>query len=461
MSILPRLAVGAIQPEADLQPIVWALLDSLKGASIRTQTFLSRACFKPCDGAAVISNNTSRHLDSWLMTPEVCRQAFLRTAATADLALVEGRYDQAAFHSYNNFEGKAAESQPDGSGGSLDTLCDWLDLPRIAVVDARLLNHCCLPQRPVADRLLLDRVTDSGDYYRWQTILESLWGIPVIGGLDECSALRQSIAALPAGSKPPREWCAALGERWRQYSCLKRVMQLATRHGIPADWPAQAVDEGPSLPRGNVRVAVAYDEAFHCYFPDTLDMLELRGATVRVFSPLRDECLPAETDIVYLGCGSPHEHAAALAENHCMLMALKEHVCSGKRIYAEGGGLAYLCQHVETADGCRTPMVGALRAVARRNPQRVPPQPVEVTLASDSWLGPVGTRLRGYRNSNWLLEPTGCLTRFAQERESEFDLVGRHQAIGSRIHLNFAAQPTLLGGFLRPCPAALAWGEAR
>jgi cobyrinic acid a,c-diamide synthase len=179
---------------------------------------------------------------------------------------------------------------------------------------------------------------------------------------------------------------------------------------------------------------------------------------VRVFSPLRDECLPAETDIVYIGCGSPHEHAAALAGNHCMLMALKEHVCSGKRIYAEGGGLAYLCQHVETADGTRTPMVGALRAIARRNPQRMPPQPVEVTLASESWLGPVGTKLRGYRNRNWLLEPTGCMTRFAQEPESQFDLVGRHQAIGSRIHLNFAAQPALLGGFLRPCPAALAWG---
>ena len=89
---------------------------------------------------------------------------------------------------------------------------------------------------------------------------------------------------------------------------------------------------------------------------------------MKVFSPLRDECLPADTDIVYLGCGSPHEHAAALAENHCMLMALKEHVCSGKRIYAEGGGLAYLCQHVEMADGKRTPMVGALRAVAKRNP---------------------------------------------------------------------------------------------
>src|SRR5947207_12470187 len=142
-----------------------------------------------------------------------------------------------------------------------------------------------------------------------------------------------------------------------------------------------------------------------------------------------------------------------------MLMSLKEHVCSGRRIYAEGGGLAYLCQFVETADGLRTEMVGALRAIARRSAVRSGPEPVEVTLAVDRWLGAAGSKLRGYRNANWALEATGCLTRFAKEPESELDLVGRHQAIGSRLHLNFAAQPTLLGGFLRPCPAALAWAR--
>src|SRR5262249_10445683 len=130
---------------------------------------------------------------------------------------------------------------------------------------------------------------------------------------------------------------------------------------------------------------------------------------------------------------------------------------SGRRIYAEGGGLAYLCQQIESSDGQRLPMVGALRAIARRSPLRAMPQPIEITLAVDSWLGSMGTKLRGYRNTNWQLEPTGCITRFAQEADAELDLVGRHQAIGSRIHLNFAAQPNLLGGFLRPCPEALAW----
>ncbi|HEY2826137.1 MAG TPA: hypothetical protein VGJ04_00935 [Pirellulales bacterium] len=457
MSILPRLAVGTIQPEADLQPIVWGLLNALEQEGVRTQSFLSRACFKPCDGAAVISGHTARHLDSWLMSPDVCRNAFLRSASAGDLAIVEGKYDQAARQCCD----RSKEQREKTAGGSLDLLCEWLDLPRVAVVDVQLITNCHLPGRPAADALLLDRVSGECDFHRWQTILESLWGVPVIGGLGECCVLRKNIAGLSGGNKPAREWCDGLSDEWRQYSSVSNVMQLATRLGTPGEWSRPQPDEHFSLPHSTVHVAVAYDEAFHCYFPDTLDMLELRGAKVRVFSPLRDESLPAETDIVYLGCGSPHEHAAALAENHCMLLALKQHVCSGKRIYAEGGGLAYLCQHLETADGKRTPMVGALRAVAKRNAVRMPPTPVEVTLAGESWLGTAGTKLRGYRNSNWLLEPTGCITRLAQEADCELDLIGRHQAIGSRIHLNFAAQPPLLGGFLRPCPAALAWGETK
>ncbi len=442
MSILPRLAVGAVQPAADIQPVVWALLDALENSGVRVQSFLSRACFAPHDAASAITGNTPRHLDSWLMTPEVCRQAFLRAAVNGELSIVEGRYDAAT---------------PARVGGSLDTLCDWLELPRIAVLDGTQLNDCHLPPRPAADAVLIDRVRDGCDLRRWQTNLESLWGLPVIGGLEELPGLRQQIAALHSGVRPRRELCAELGKALLRHTRLDRVLRLASRRSLALEQQSLGNDSIARAPRSNVRVAVAYDDAFHCYFPDTLDMLELRGAVVRVFSPLRDECLPPETDIVYLGCGHPHKFAAELAENHCMLMALKEHVCAGKRMYAEGGGLAYLCQHIEMPDGSHAPMVGALRAIARRNPQLAPPDPVTLTLAADGWLGREGTQVRGYRNANWLIEPTGGMTHYAAELGHECDLVGRHQAIGSRVHLNFAAQPEVLSGFLKPCPAALAW----
>jgi cobyrinic acid a,c-diamide synthase len=443
MSILTRLAIGAIQPEADCRPICWGLLDALEQSGVRAQLFLSRACFAAHDAATTINGHTPRHLDSWLMTRDSCRHAFWRATADVDAAVVEGRYD-------------AVLANP--TGGSLDTLCDWLDLTRLAVIDCSRINDCHLPARPLADGLLLDCGDGACDLYRWQTIFESLWKIPVVGAIQQSDGVRRAIADLTPGQKPSLELCNELGREFLRHTDINRLLHFASRQLLPTNWklPEQAPASSPRTP---LRVAVAYDDAFSCYFPDTLDMLELRGATVRVFSPLRDEHLPPGTDIVYLGCGRPQDHAAALADNHCLMMALKEHICAGRRVYAEGGGLAYLCQHVEMPDGTRIPMIGALRAIARRNPVRVVPEPIELSLDRDCWLGSAGSAIRGYLNANWVLEPTGCLRKLAGKND-QLDIVGHHQVIGSRVHLNFAAQPALLGGFFQPCPPALAWTAA-
>jgi cobyrinic acid a,c-diamide synthase len=204
-------------------------------------------------------------------------------------------------------------------------------------------------------------------------------------------------------------------------------------------------------------VAIAFDDAFFGYSADALDALEDQGVTVRDFSPLHDEALPADAEIVYIGCGRPELQATKLSQNCCMATALRDHVCAGKRIYAEGGGLAYLCQQLALADGERVPMSGILPAVAHASPQLMLPRPIEITLARDHWLGHSGRRLRGYLNENWRLEPVGTLASCAAEPQRHLDLVQRHKAVGSRVHFNLALQPAVLESFLRPSPPALAW----
>ena len=197
-------------------------------------------------------------------------------------------------------------------------------------------------------------------------------------------------------------------------------------------------------------VAIAYDDAFYGYFPDALDALEQRGVTVCDFSPLHDEAIPAEADIVYIGCGRPELHVDDLSGNYCLMLALRDHLCAGKRIYAEGGGLAYLCRQLALPCGRRVPMAGILPAVAHRTAEHAAPRPIEMTLAGDCWLGRRTGRLRGYLNETWTLESTGPLASCAAEPERRLDLVERHQAIGSRVQLNLALQPALLESFLRP-----------
>jgi cobyrinic acid a,c-diamide synthase len=335
----------------------------------------------------------------------------------------------------------------------LDTLCDWLDLPRIVVLDASRWADCELPERPdQIDGVLLDRVNSPAEVFRLQTCLEALWDVPVLGALEQRASLEATISRLPRGSSPPRELCHLLGDQLARFARPERIRALASRREFMPVRPGLFAPPAESLARGDRRpltVAVAFDSAFNCYFPDTLDLLELRGAKVVDFSPLRDEVLP-EADVVYLGCGHPEFEAEALSSNHCMLLALRNHVRGGRRVYAEGGGLAYLCEHLETPKGELVPMLGVLPAVARLNRHRVPVRPVEVTIAKDNWLGRAGARLRGYLNSNWSLEATGPLAECLAEPGQEQDLLGQFQVVGSRMHLNFAAQPEALGSFFKP-----------
>lgn len=437
---LPRLAVGTIQEGAPGQPICWALMDAFTRRGRQVQHFQSRSCFCSGNGALAITGVGSRHLDTWLMSRPTCREIFVHGCSGRDLAIVAGHFGPA--------------DAPPTRGSSLDTLSDWLDLPRLIVLDASQLDDCRLPERPhQIDGLLLDRVASPSAAYRLQTSLESLWEVPVLGALEELPTKRAALQRL-SGGDVPLELCRELGDGFSRFAHFDGLEALASRRELPST-PTSIFRSERCPKKGRVTVAVAYDQAFNCYFPDTLDLLELEGASVVDFSPLRDEVLP-EADVVYLGCGHPERYAEALSRNHCMLLALRNHVRAGRRVYAEGGGLAYLCQRLESQDGSMVPMIGALPALARRNPHAGHATPVEATLAIDNWLAPAGAQLRGYLNEHWTLEPVGSLVSYLREPGRELDLVGQYQVIGSRLHLNFAAQAQFLKGFLRPRQRSLA-----
>jgi cobyrinic acid a,c-diamide synthase len=447
MQVTPRLALGALEAAVDPQPVVWALCDVLERCGLHVQTFASQARFAAHDGATVITGQRRRHLDSWLMSPDVCRELFQHGSRACDVAVVEGLYDVGRT--------QQGRTQTD-RGGSLDTLCDWLNMPRLAVLDAVRLRHGFGSQRPEKlDGVLIDNVADCAEACRLRTTVETLWGVPVLGMLEKAPAVRAVIGGLQRGCAPSRELCRALGQRLESRLKLDRLVQLASSRRMPSE-ASRLFEQGPS-PRP-LNIAVAFDQVFQCYFPDTLDLLEARGAVLRDFSPLRDDRLPQQTDMVYFGCGLPEHHAQALAANHCMKQSIRTFARAEGRIFAECGGLAYLCEQLEMADGRRLPMAGVIPATARVNPAPQTPRPVTATLADDCWLGDAGTPLRGYLNTNYSLETENHLAGRLLEPQHRTDIVGEGNVLASRIHLDFVAHAELLDRFFQPSPQlSAAW----
>lgn len=467
----PRLAIGSIHPHTCPQPVAWAAMAWFVAGGAQVQHFASRCCHSAQAGGAAATGQSSRHLDTWLMSRELCRASFVRGFGASELAIVDGRFDvaqgEAPVLSRSPQETSSSAAVP--LGGSLDTLCDWLAMPRLAVISTTWIAEHGWPARPTADAILIDHVSSDDEFARLAQRVADVWGLPVVGGLERLPRLRAALDALLPGERMDADMCHALAAsfgRLADHAALERL----TRSQVFSDtrpYVAPSAETSPAAPGGapaahsrRVTIAVAYDQAFCCYFPDMLDQFEALGAKVVDFSPLHDEQLPSDVDVVYLGCGDIARHAVTLSQNQCLLASLRKHVFCGKRLYADGGGLAYLCQACRTSNGESVPLVGVWPAIGQAQAGNVRLQPVEVTVAQDNWLAPAGAKLRGYLNPRWQLETDETLTSYLVEPQHRGDLIGRYAALGSRVQLNLAAQFELLRGFISPQIATPALASA-
>jgi cobyrinic acid a,c-diamide synthase len=423
---------------------LWGLLAALKSVNDAPVLLKSSCHLGGHDPSKSILGRATRHLDSWAMSRADALCALARAAAENETAIVEGQFDAA-------LPSRPALGQPPAS--SLDTLCRWLDLPRIAIVDVRELAACGWAKQPAPlSGLLLDRVADARDAAYWQTTLEAFWKIPVLGWLDEAASLR-ALRDSPSVGNPSQDLCEALAQRLLPTLRLEKLRAIA--HRAPP-----IVAESDSWLRGGrarrFRIAMAYDQAYCGYYPETLDLLEAAGAELCDFSPLRSETIPDRADIVYLGCGHPERDPALLAKNHCLKQSLRCFAAAGGRIYAEGSGLAYLCREIQFPCGRTVPMTGLLPATARWLPQSTPHEPTEVRFGASSWLVPAQVALRGYRHTGWQIEPRGPMITYALDPHQRLDVLGRGNVIGSRVLVNLAANRHLLRRFFEPYAPAVA-----
>ena len=433
------LFVSAAHKSSGKTTIALGLAAALAAGGLRVQPFkkgpdyidpmwLARAAGRPCF-----------NLDPTLTGEAVVTQCYVRHAAAADLALVEGNKGL--------FDGLAL----DGSDCNA-TLARALGLPVVLVIDARGMTRGIAPLvlgYQAFDRgvhiagVILNQLGGARHEAKLRAVIEHYTDVPVLGAVAHDARL-----ALPErhlGLQPDAETddaaarVRAIGAVLAEQVDLQRLLALAaTAHALAAPTPVRAERQ----PGRRLRIGIARDKAFGFYYPDDLAALRAAGAELLPFDTLHDARLPAALDGAFIGGGFPELFAAELEANAALRGALRTAIDGGLPVYAECGGLRYLSRSIEW-QGRRSAMVGALPGDAVMDARPVGRGYVHLEATAEHPWAACGVALRAheFHHSRLVGLPPGA--RFAYRVRRGHGIDGVHDGL---VHRNVLASYAHLRG---------------
>jgi len=392
----------------------------------------------------LVTGRVSRNLDIRMCGAEYAQQLFKRHAPEKGISIIEG-----------------VMGLFDGGNGSAARLATLLSLPVILVVDVRSAAESVAavikgfetldPQVRVAG-VILNRVGSERHRQMIAGAVEQYCQVDILGALprDATISLPSRHLGLHMGAEVHLNQ-ERLIELMEKYVNLDRLLELAQQTKHPE--LSNPVPESLNLePIGNVRIGVAWDEAFCFYYQDNLEMLKDAGAEIVIFSPLHGQALPENLDAIYLGGGYPELHARALSENVSMRTAIKQFAESGRPMYGECGGFMYLTSLLTDAEGREYPMAGVYPVASRmqKRLRRLGYRQVEMQL--DTVLGSSGFHCYGHEfHYSEIDEMPASVQRgyILDDGRAEGYLV--NNTLAGYVHLHWGRTPDVARNFVRAC----------
>jgi len=353
----PRLVIAALRGGAGKTVVsmgvsaAWRIKHGLrvvpfkKGPDYIDAGWLAFAAQSPC-----------YNLDPFLMKSDEMLLSFVRHVGRGDVGLIEGNrglYDGV------DIQGSFSTAE----------LAKLLGAPVVLVLDATKVTRTAAalvlgcqhldPEVRIAG-VILNQVAGKRHEKILRGAIERYCGVPILGVLPKESNMffpERHMGLVPTqearNAAEAMERAAAKTDECVDLAALWRIAESADTLG----WPARAVEIGTSLYASKpVKIGIVRDAAFQFYYPENLEALQERGAILHEISSFEDRPLPA-LDALYIGGGFPETHVEILAGNRTFRESLRREIEAGLPVYAECGGLMFLCENIHY-EGCKFPMTG-------------------------------------------------------------------------------------------------------
>lgn len=465
---IPRVVIAGTNSGVGKTTIVAGLLAAYRERGLAVQSFKVGPDYIDPGFHKIASGRDSYNLDTWLVPPHKMNPFFARMCENADMAIVEGvmgLYD-------GGREGVSSTAE----------IAKQLNAPVILVIDCKAMGESAAaialgfreydPQVNFGG-VILNRL-GSANHERMVREGMAKIGVPVIGAIhrdDRMGSPERHLGLTPVTEFDPTTAIDAIREAVHSMVNLDELHDIASSasaieldgHTIVdvtnnstarVDSPVDSMARDEAL--GKPKIGVAYDEAFSFYYPASLAALEEQGAELVYFSPLKDSSLP-DVDGLVFGGGFPEMFLQQLADNTVMKSAILAANDKKMPIYAECGGLMYLCEHIVGFEGETYDTVGLVPAdcVMQKSLQKV--GYVTATALRDTLLGPVGESLRGHEFHFSIMEPH--IENFpwafhlegGRKPQSYEGGYATDNVLASYLHLNFAGTDEGTRHFIDRC----------
>lgn len=451
----PYLMIAGTHSGVGKTLITMGLTAALKEKGFRVQVFKVGPDYIDSSHHRVISGRPCFNLDSWMLDYPTLQKIFVKGMFSADVGLIEG-----VMGLYDGFSGKSDE-------GSSAEIAKLLNVPVILVLDGSALARSAAaivqgfsqfdPELKFAG-VLLNKVGGEKHAAILKEAIELAAKIPVVGFIPGDEALEipeRHLGLIPAQEGDFQESVEVMKKFIFQNCDLEGLVRMMSVPPHPSPLPpwGRGLGEGENLTStthhlsssSRIRIAYAWDEAFHFYYQDNLDFLEELGAELIPFSPIHDGRLPDDIDAFYFGGGFPEVFAGALQANIPMKETILLHSRQDIPIYAECGGLMYLSEGITDLEGNFYRMIGIIPGKIKMTDRLQHFGYQQAGFLKDCWAGNAGPTFRAheFHYSTWSGEGISPAHR-VQGKNGAMDRTEGYlnsHILASYLHLHFLAVP--------------------
>ncbi|ADQ15606.1 cobyrinate a,c-diamide synthase [Halanaerobium hydrogeniformans] len=459
-----RLLIAGSRSGVGKTTISLGIMRALKNRGLNVQPFKVGPDYIDPGFHTIMCENNSYNLDSYFLGRKGVKEIFLKKSAEADISIIEGVMGL--------YDGKGADSV-----SSSAEIAKILETPVVLVIDAGKLAQSAAAvvygyknydSELNLKGVIINNISSKRHYKLLKEAVEAeKVGVEVLGYLPrniEIELPERHLGLVPAGeSSGVIDYGEKLSSLIEEYIDLERIKLLASSAKnltlaelkkqnittVNSDMSFISDDFKNRVLENEIKIGVAYDQAFNFYYQSNLDMLKAAGAEIIYFSPITDKSL-VEVDFLYLGGGFPESFLEELSANSAFKKDLLSKVNSGLPLYAECGGLMYLCSSIKNFNGKSYAMTSILPLEVEMEDSLQEMGYREIESISDNILFKKGEKARGHVfHYSKISGPINEQELNYQYKASKGGYSVNDNVLASYLHLHFASNPKIVENILQ------------